>query len=324
MVVTFSYRLGSLGWPLSANWGLRDQLAALEWVQREIARVRRRPGARHARRPVGRRGVRRRPARLPRPPRGCSRRRSCTRRRCPRRRSDPSARRALGARPRRRPLDAPAGDVVGAPRGAAARGRAGPGTRGAALADARRAAAARLAARRARTRGSRSRCSSARRATRRRSCSAPAGARRSDEQVRARDARSCSASPTRALGARARGGGRARPPASGIDHASPDPRLGALHTIDVPLLFGTFRQRGRAATTSPTTSATRASSRRWMQRRVGALPARRGPGLARRHPRDRRSPRAPRRLADLHTTFELHTLGRRWRGRSTSSSPAAA
>lgn len=26
-----------------------------------------------------------------------------------------------------------------------------------------------------------------------------------------------------------------------IDHPSPDPRLGALHTIDVPLLFGTFR-----------------------------------------------------------------------------------
>ena len=26
-----------------------------------------------------------------------------------------------------------------------------------------------------------------------------------------------------------------------IDHASHDPRLGALHTIDVPLLFGTFR-----------------------------------------------------------------------------------
>ena len=25
-----------------------------------------------------------------------------------------------------------------------------------------------------------------------------------------------------------------------IDHTSPDPRLGALHTIDVPLLFGTF------------------------------------------------------------------------------------
>ena len=26
-----------------------------------------------------------------------------------------------------------------------------------------------------------------------------------------------------------------------IDHPSVDPRLGALHTIDVPLLFGTFR-----------------------------------------------------------------------------------
>jgi para-nitrobenzyl esterase len=26
-----------------------------------------------------------------------------------------------------------------------------------------------------------------------------------------------------------------------IDHPSHDPRLGALHTIDVPLLFGTFR-----------------------------------------------------------------------------------
>jgi para-nitrobenzyl esterase len=26
-----------------------------------------------------------------------------------------------------------------------------------------------------------------------------------------------------------------------LDHSSPDPRLGALHTIDVPLLFGTFR-----------------------------------------------------------------------------------
>ena len=26
-----------------------------------------------------------------------------------------------------------------------------------------------------------------------------------------------------------------------VEHESPDPRLGALHTIDVPLLFGTFR-----------------------------------------------------------------------------------
>jgi carboxylesterase type B len=26
-----------------------------------------------------------------------------------------------------------------------------------------------------------------------------------------------------------------------VEHVAPDPRLGALHTIDVPLLFGTFR-----------------------------------------------------------------------------------
>ena len=36
VVVTFSYRLGSLGWAFG-NWGLRDQLAVLEWVQREIS-----------------------------------------------------------------------------------------------------------------------------------------------------------------------------------------------------------------------------------------------------------------------------------------------
>jgi para-nitrobenzyl esterase len=35
VVVTFSYRLGSLGWAYG-NWGLLDQLAVLEWVQREI------------------------------------------------------------------------------------------------------------------------------------------------------------------------------------------------------------------------------------------------------------------------------------------------
>jgi para-nitrobenzyl esterase len=35
VVVTFSYRLGSLGWAFG-NWGMRDQLAVLEWVQREI------------------------------------------------------------------------------------------------------------------------------------------------------------------------------------------------------------------------------------------------------------------------------------------------
>jgi para-nitrobenzyl esterase len=35
VVATFSYRLGSLGWAYG-NWGLLDVLAVLEWVQREI------------------------------------------------------------------------------------------------------------------------------------------------------------------------------------------------------------------------------------------------------------------------------------------------
>jgi para-nitrobenzyl esterase len=35
VVVTFSYRLGSLGWAFG-NWGLLDQLAVLEWVAGEI------------------------------------------------------------------------------------------------------------------------------------------------------------------------------------------------------------------------------------------------------------------------------------------------
>lgn len=36
VVVNFSYRLGSLGWAFG-NWGLLDHVAVLEWVQREIA-----------------------------------------------------------------------------------------------------------------------------------------------------------------------------------------------------------------------------------------------------------------------------------------------
>jgi para-nitrobenzyl esterase len=44
VVVTFSYRLGSLGWAFG-NWGLRDQLAVLEWVQREIGAFGGDPGA---------------------------------------------------------------------------------------------------------------------------------------------------------------------------------------------------------------------------------------------------------------------------------------
>ena len=57
--VSFNYRLGNFGFfahpALSAeqpegplgNYGLMDQVAALNWVKRNIAAVRRRPGQRH-------------------------------------------------------------------------------------------------------------------------------------------------------------------------------------------------------------------------------------------------------------------------------------
>jgi para-nitrobenzyl esterase len=45
--------------------------------------------------------------------------------------------------------------------------------------------------------------------------------------------------PTRRwANARAAAGGRVH--LFQLDHGSPDPQLGALHTVDVPLLFGTF------------------------------------------------------------------------------------
>jgi para-nitrobenzyl esterase len=50
-----------------------------------------------------------------------------------------------------------------------------------------------------------------------------------------------------------------------IDHPAPDPRLGALHTIDVPLLFGTFRTSDVGRNFAADDEATRAVSA-WMQR----------------------------------------------------------
>lgn len=50
-----------------------------------------------------------------------------------------------------------------------------------------------------------------------------------------------------------------------IDHPAPDPRLGALHTIDVPLLFGTFRTSDVGRHYAADDEATRAVSE-WMQR----------------------------------------------------------
>jgi carboxylesterase type B len=58
-----------------------------------------------------------------------------------------------------------------------------------------------------------------------------------------------------------------------IDHPSPDPRLGALHTINVPLLFGTFRTSEVARRFAADDECTRAVSE-WMQRNW-ALPPRR-------------------------------------------------
>jgi para-nitrobenzyl esterase len=52
-----------------------------------------------------------------------------------------------------------------------------------------------------------------------------------------------------------------------LDHPSPDPRLGALHTIDVPLLFGTFRTsevgRHYVADDEPTRAVSAAMQRAW-------------------------------------------------------------
>ena len=50
VVVTINYRLGALGWLFhpelgGGNWGLRDQIAALEWVRENIARFGGDPGA---------------------------------------------------------------------------------------------------------------------------------------------------------------------------------------------------------------------------------------------------------------------------------------
>lgn len=55
-----------------------------------------------------------------------------------------------------------------------------------------------------------------------------------------------------------------------IDHASPDPRLGALHTIDVPLLFGTFATSDVARHYVDDDDATRELSA-WMQSQWGSF-----------------------------------------------------
>ena len=67
--VNFNYRVGALGFlahpeltaesphHASGDYGFLDQIAALQWIKRNIAEVRRRSRQRHDLRPIGRRGV---------------------------------------------------------------------------------------------------------------------------------------------------------------------------------------------------------------------------------------------------------------------------
>ena len=196
-----------------------------------------RPG--DARRPVGRRRDRRRPARLPRRRRASSRARSCTRRRCPRPPATRSARhrweRDLGVASLRR--------RAGGRSSRATRRCCGEetwrGTRGAALPtlDRRVLPASPLDAP-----GRAARHPGARRHDARRG-DVPAAHRRPRRvrrAGRARSPRDLFTDAHAALGARARRRRRRACTCSASITPSPDPRLGALHTIDVPLLFGTF------------------------------------------------------------------------------------
>ena len=94
-----------------------------------------------------------------------------------------------------------------------------------------------------------------------------------DEQVVRGHRASCS--PSRRGAGRASARPRAaRSTCSALDHPSHDPRLGALHTIDVPLLFGTFRTSEVARHYVDDDARTRAVSDA-MQARLGAVPPRR-------------------------------------------------
>ena len=55
VVVTINYRLGALGFSGTTNCGLRDQIAALEWVRDQIASFGGDPSTGHRVRRVGRR-----------------------------------------------------------------------------------------------------------------------------------------------------------------------------------------------------------------------------------------------------------------------------
>jgi len=233
VVVTFGYRLGSLGWAFG-NWGLHDQLAALEWVAREIAAF----GGDPARVTLG----------------GQSAGAACVADLlvCPAARGlfaqamlhSPPLPEAAGDPERRarweRDLDVtrqtPAAEVV-ARHEALLREGEWQGTRGAAqpTVEADLLPTSPLDAPEARidvpvlVGTARDEATFLFRTS---------GRDATDEQCERVTAHLFREPTERWARARAQAGGRVH--LFRIDHASPDPRLGALHTIDVPLLFGTF------------------------------------------------------------------------------------
>ncbi len=261
VVVNFNYRLGSLGWAYG-NWGLLDCVAALEWVRREIAAFGGDPDrVTLAGQSAGaalvadllvsarREGLFSR-AILHSPP-------------LPEAANDP-ARRARWERDLGATRETPAAEVV-ARHEALLREGEWQGTRGAALPtlDGELLPASPLDVPDA-------------------GVGVPVlagwtrdeatfllrvgGRDAPDEQVRSVSDRLFIEPIRRWARERAAAGGRVH--VFRVDHASPDPRLGALHTIDVPMLFGTFRTHAVARHFVADDDATRAVSED-MQRRWG-------------------------------------------------------
>jgi para-nitrobenzyl esterase len=231
VVVTFSYRLGSLGWAFG-NWGLRDAVAVLEWVQREIGAF----GGDPARVTLGGQSAgaacvadlltagcglfAQAILHSPPLPEG----------------AQPAERRARWDADLDVDRSTPAADVV-ARHEALLGEEAWRRTRGAALPtlDDELIPASPLDAPQARidvpvlVGTMRDEATFLLRT---------GGREASDEQVRELGNHLFIEPTRRWAGERAAAGGRVH--LFRIDHPSPDPRLGALHTIDVPLLFGTF------------------------------------------------------------------------------------
>jgi para-nitrobenzyl esterase len=258
VVVTFSYRLGSLGWAFG-NWGLRDQLAVLEWVQREIGAF----GGDPAAVTLGGQsagaacvadllvspaseGLFAR-AFLHSPP-------------LPEAAGAPEARarweRGLGVS-----RSTPAAEVV-ARHEALLREEAWQGTRGAALPtlEAGLLPVSPLEAPAARLEIPVLAGTTRDEAT---FLLRTGGREASDEQVERLTAHLFRDPTERWALDRIEAGGRVH--RFRIDHPSPDPRLGALHTIDVALLFGTFGEVARhyVADDEPTRELSRRMQREW-------------------------------------------------------------